>query len=524
MAKANGQRHDEEWWHPTEEQEGLRQYVETIRERKWLVIACVLITTAVAVAYVATAQKRYDAQADLLISPASAQDDLLAQLGVIRESTDPTRDVQTAARLVHTTDIAQRTADKLQNGQSPQSILDNVTAEPVAQSSIVTVTGQADSPAAAQQLANTFAQSSVEQRTDAFHAQIQALLNAGGSSDADRLESLLKAPDPTVQLETLADLPTAQSSPRPVLSIAGGILAGFVLGLVAAFASRLLDPRVRREDQLRRAFRLPILARIPLERGRRKLPLGPGQLSRPVLEAYRTLRGTLAASRRDRRHDSRAILVTGSSPSEGKTTTAINLAASLALSGDHVILIEGDLRRPAVGKTLGLAPDAGIVDVLLDSVKIEDALVTSEAYGPTLGFLLADQSGAWTTELFALPAAQRMIEDAKRLADYVIVDSPPLNDVVDALPLTGSVDDVLIIVRLGKSRMDRITRLAELLATNGVKPAGFAVVGTDRPGRLDYSYYGDEDATHMGQATNGATAGNSRGESSRGVAQSRTDS
>jgi succinoglycan biosynthesis transport protein ExoP len=186
--------------------------------------------------------------------------------------------------------------------------------------------------------------------------------------------------------------------------------------------------------------------------------------------------------------------VSGSSPSEGKTTTAINLAASLALAGDHVILIEGDLRRPAVGGALGLTTNGGIVDVLLDNAKIEDTLVTSEAYGPTLGFLLADQSGGWTTELFSLPAAQRMVEDAKRLADYVIIDSPPLNDVVDALPLTRSVDDVLVVVRLGRSRIDRITRLAELLANNGVKPAGFAVIGTDRPGRFDYSYYGESES------------------------------
>jgi Mrp family chromosome partitioning ATPase len=175
-----------------------------------------------------------------------------------------------------------------------------------------------------------------------------------------------------------------------------------------------------------------------------------------------------------------------------------------------VILIEGDLRRPAVGKALGINAKQGIVDVLLETAKIEDALVTSEAYGPTLGFLLADQSGGWTTELFSLPAAQRMIEDAKRLADYVIVDSPPLNDVVDALPLTRAVDDVLVIVRLGKSRIDRITRLAELLATNGVKPAGFAVVGTDRPGRFDYSYYGDGASTKEGARDNGAGAADPR--------------
>ena len=82
-----------------------------------------------------------------------------------------------------------------------------------------------------------------------------------------------------------------------------------------------------------------------------------------------------------------------------------------------------------------------------------------------------------------------MIEDARRLADYVIIDSPPLNEVVDAMPLARQADDVLIVVRLGKTRLQRIAQLGELLAENGVRPVGFAVVGVPRPGRGEYHYY-----------------------------------
>jgi Mrp family chromosome partitioning ATPase/capsular polysaccharide biosynthesis protein len=506
---------EEQWWNPPEEREGLRQYVDTIRERKWMVIGCVVATTLIAILYVLTAQKQYQAETDLLVSPVSSTDTLLSQLGLISESADPTRDVQTAARLVSTNDVAKRANQTLGSSEDPRTTLKDVSVQPVAESNVVAVSATADSPEGAQKLANAFADAAIAQRTDEMHDQVDQLLTSLGSGgsitgngsaaeEESRLRALQNAPDPTIRVETRADVPTSPSSPKPFLSIAGGILAGLVLGVAAAFASRLLDPRVRREDQLRRSFRLPILARIPLERGRRRLPLGPGQISRPVVEAYRTLRGTLEAARRDRNNDSRALLITGSSPSEGKTTTAINLATALALSGEHVILIEGDLRRPAIGEALGLTPSAGIVDVLLETTKIDDALITSHAYGPTLGFLLANHSGGWTTELFSLPGAQRMIEDAKRLADYVIIDSPPLNDVVDVLPLTRSVDDVLIVVRLGRSRLDRITRLAELLATNGVKPAGFAVIGTDRPGRFEYSYHESESSS--GSSTASKTA------------------
>jgi Mrp family chromosome partitioning ATPase len=82
-----------------------------------------------------------------------------------------------------------------------------------------------------------------------------------------------------------------------------------------------------------------------------------------------------------------------------------------------------------------------------------------------------------------------MIDEARGLADYVIIDSPPLNEVVDALPLARKADDVLIIVRLGRSRMDKIGQLGELLAESGIRPVGFAVVGTPRPGRGEYHYY-----------------------------------
>ncbi len=185
-------------------------------------------------------------------------------------------------------------------------------------------------------------------------------------------------------------------------------------------------------------------------------------------------------------------MVTGSSASEGKTTTAINLATSLAAAGNSVILIESDLRRPSVGRALGVKPTSGVVSVLIESVDLESALITTEQFGSNLGLLLADYEGGWISELFALPAARALVENAKEIADYVIIDSPPLTDVVDALPLASYVDDVLLVVRLGRTHLAKLSHLGELLAENGIKPAGFAVVGTPRPTRSDYHYYGSK--------------------------------
>ncbi len=491
---------DTDWLHPPEEQEGLSRFVQTLRERSRLIIAIVAATTLVAILYVATATEIYEAEADVLVTPiAGEQSSAYVIAGLPQQSADPTRDVETAARLVTTLDVATRVQDKLGTDQTPQSLLANVTAQPIAQSNLIAITARASAPEEARDIADTFADQAVQERTERMRAQIddrlpalEANLAAGeGGSELEnligQLGALRQGDDPTISVETQADLPESPVAPRPLLSVAGGILAGLILGVAVAFASRVLDPRLRREEQLRQLYRLPILARIPKETSRRgDQPLGPRTLSVSSQEAYRALRATLAAHRRG--SGSRVLLVTGPAPSEGKTTTAINLATSLIAAGNRVIVIEGDLRRPAIGKAFGATPRRGVVSVLLESVDIRDALITDTAYGENLGLLLADYEGGWVTELFALGAAERLIQEARELADYVIIDSPPLTEVVDALPLARLADDVLIVTRLGNSRLSAISRLGELLAENNIKPVGFAVVGVPRPSKTSYYY------------------------------------
>ena len=488
---------------PPEEQEGLTRFVQTLRERLWLVVGIIAVTTGIAVLYVATTDKVYEAEADLLISPIPATENSAYPLaGLPPPSSDPTRDVETAARQATTLEVAQRVKDELGLSETPRELLNRVRAEPIAQSNLIAILARENSPEETQALANAFAQQAVANRTAQMHDRIDAVLpglrqsldSAVGDTavlqdQINLLEALRTQDDPTITVETMADLPNSPVAPRPVLSVAGGLLAGLVLGIAAAFAIQILDPRLRREEQLRRLYRLPILARIPEEPARKSQPLDPRSLSPHTTEAYRSLRATLAASTGGRGR-SKAVLVTGPSASEGKTTTAVNLAASLAAAGQTVILIEADLRRPAVGRALGVKPqNGGVVSVLLESVNLEDAIVNVRPY-EQLGLLLADYEGGWITELFALDAAARLIEEARELADWVVVDSPPLTEVVDALPLARLVDSVLIVTRIGSSRLAAIRRLGELLAENGIKPVGFAVVGTTKPTRSGYYYVG----------------------------------
>jgi Mrp family chromosome partitioning ATPase len=499
------------WQAPPGNQDTLQRYVETLRERIWLILAVVLLTTAAAALYVVTADRVYQAEADLLVTPVPGDDPAFAGLGVIRESSDPTRDIATAARFVTAVPVALRVRAMLGLRESPRQTLARVTAEPVAQSNVVAITGKGPTPRAAQDLVNAFASAAVADRTRQFHAQldtaitqIQARVGGGRSAQTNlgpdslagqlaRLQVIRGSPDPTLRVAAPADPPTSPVSPQPLYSLAGGLFGGLVLGVGGAFALQLLDPRLRRESQLRQQYRLPILARIPkVPRRVRSGPVPPESLPPAMLEAYRTLRATIVASRRGGTGP-RAILVTSSSPGEGKTTTAVNLASSLALAGHRVILLEADLRRPTVGRALGVTARSGTGSVLVGSVSLESALVSVRAYGDYLRLLLAEEANeasGWMADRLFLPTARELVDDAKALADYVVIDSPPLTTIIDALPLALRADDVLLVARLDGTHLPRLRQLSELLAHHDITPVGFALLGASEARGDSYYTYG----------------------------------
>src|SRR4051794_12066618 len=166
------------WRRPRVEAGGLQRYLHIIRERRWMIVATVLATLLAAGAYLALATKTYKAEADLLVTPVSDNDTALTGLGLIRESSDPTRDIETGARLVTTRDVADRARGILRTGESGRSLLKRVEAAPIAQSSLVAITAEASSAKRARNLANAFALGAVTQRTAVLHREIDAQLPA----------------------------------------------------------------------------------------------------------------------------------------------------------------------------------------------------------------------------------------------------------------------------------------------------------------------------------------------------------
>jgi Mrp family chromosome partitioning ATPase len=481
------------WLAPQGPREGLSHYVEVIRDRLRLIVACVVLATIAAGVYAKLEPRKWKAESQLLITPVNGEASLIG-LGLLTNSGSATSAISTAASFVTTPEVAALVAARVP-GTTAGAALGDVSAVPVAQSNIIAITATASSAARAQAIASAFALETVKNRTTTLHRQLDAIIpslkaqvealpvaqRTGQGSLGERLaslEALRAAPDPTISVEALARLPTAPSSPRTKLSIVAGILVGLVIGLGVAFAQEGLDPRVRREERLRTIFRLPVLARIPRERSRSShgLPLRPSDLSPAAQEGYRMLRVALGV--RGSSSVSRSLMVTGSTRSEGKSTTALNLAATIASAGRRVILIEADLQRPSLAATLGIHSPQGMTGVLMEEVALEDALVTVDWLADDLKLLLAEQTDHYLADSL-LTAADKLIGPAKALADYVIFDAPPVTEVSDILPLCQHVDDLLIVTRLGQSRADQLVNLGEILTRQGIRPAGLVIVDDD---------------------------------------------
>lgn len=489
------------WFAPQGPREGLGHYIQVIRERKWLIIGCMVVATVAAGVYAKLAPRTYQAESQLLITPVNGETSLIG-LSLLTNTSNPTGAISTAASFVTTPEVGALVAARVGN-TTGGSVVHDVSATPVASSNVIAITAKASSPVRAQAIANAFALATVQNRTQTLHKELEKIIpilqtrveglppaqRTGTGSLGERLASLqtlLAGSDPTISVESLAQLPTGPSSPKPKLDVAAGLLVGLVIGLAAAFAREGLDPRVLREEQLRRIIRLPVLARIPHERTRfsRSTPLRPGDLSPVAQEAYRMLRVALGV--RSSSTASRSVMVTGSMHSEGKSTTALNLASTIAAAGRRVILVEADLQRPSLAAALGVDAPQGVAEVLMGDISLEDALVTPEGGGGNLSVLLAGRYGSLVDGL--LTAANRLVEPAKELADYVIFDTPPVTDVSDILPLSRHVDDVLIVSRLGHSRVDQLVNLGELLSRQGVSPTGLVIVDDDLNQGRSYYY------------------------------------
>jgi capsular exopolysaccharide synthesis family protein len=486
------------------EQPALKQYWATLRSHPWVILACIIVGLIGAGAYIELTPKTYTAQAEMLENAAPSTDTALSSLPVLHASGDPAEDALTAASLITTTPVAEAVIAKLHLHSTPVAVLGHISAAPIGQSELVAIQANASSPALAQELANGFMYETIAVGTRQMHAAIAQILPSiraqvaaiplaeryGPGSlgqELGELENLQNSADPTLSVAAPASLPTGPSSPDKKLALIAGLLGGILLGIGAAFAYSAVDPRLRGEEQLRATLpQSPLLARIPPVRARRRSgPLIPAELGPAAHEGYRTLRSALSASARGR---PQAVLLTGSAPSEGKTTSAITLAYVLAQGGSRVVLIEADLRRPQLASALHLAVHHGTEDVLIAAAQLREALVPVWVEDRPVRVLAARSAGVELADRLAYEAVRKLIAEARELADFVIIDSPPLTAVADALALAQIADRVIVVSRLGHTRLNALEKLAALLREHSVAPPGLVLVGAEERAASSYYY------------------------------------
>jgi capsular exopolysaccharide synthesis family protein len=212
--------------------------------------------------------------------------------------------------------------------------------------------------------------------------------------------------------------------------------------------------------------------RAPVRRVRAYLS-GSGTLPADLWEAYRVLRASLSGRRTN------TVLVTSAMQGEGKTMTAVNLAIVLAASGLRVVLVDGDLRRPMVGRVFGVQSDAdGFAELLFGRVAPRDVLVAAPGYGQTLRLLVPGPSRP--LDLLEPRRIRSMLDNLRAECDVVVIDSPALLEFADAIALAKAVDTVLLAVRIGQSRRDKLDELTRRLAHENIEPVGFVVTGRSR--------------------------------------------
>lgn len=204
-----------------------------------------------------------------------------------------------------------------------------------------------------------------------------------------------------------------------------------------------------------------------------------------VQEAYKTLRTNIRFFLRNER--CKRFCITSGAAGEGKSITLMNLAISLAETGDKVLLIDADLRRPAMARLLVEKATPGLSNVLAGLETCEDA-IRKEMY-PNLDIMFSGDVPPNPSELLGSDRMQQLIEEMEEHYDYILVDTPPVNVVSDACIIASLLDGVLMLVRKDQSRKDDTKRAIDSLRLTGAKVLGFVLNGVELDAKKNYGYY-----------------------------------
>jgi capsular exopolysaccharide synthesis family protein len=476
----------------------VRRYLGALRRGAWLIALIVVPLTLTVLVVSLALPKTYRATAKIV----------KADSGGVRGQGDVEtvkRRLATLQTLLVTPEVLDRAARRLP-GESAGTLEDKVQSSVDSDSNILDVVGSDGDARGAASIANAVAnafissQRSEERRElEAARNELRAALNRarGRPNSAVEVRALQQrlseltvsaaSAGQELQLAQAARPPTAASSPRPVLNTIFALFAATFLAILAALAWDQLAPRVGGARELSRLTGLPALAAVPPPRrsqdGASKLPDGEAED-----EAYDGLRAALEF--RLPAGSQHVLLVTSALPGEGKSTVTAGLGRALAQAGHRTLLVSANLRRPTLDELFGFTGTPGLANVLsafhqngqvgAGALIERAARSVPEALGPAeLQVMPSGSASSSPVRLLSTGALVTFFDQLSRSDyDYVLVDGPPLLDLIDGQLLAQWVDGMLVVSSLDRLTPQAAVELHELLEDVDAKALGLVVVGS----------------------------------------------
>ena len=443
----------------------IHEVLSALRKRWRLIVIFTLVGLVGASVLVLVATPKYKANVQLFLATRNAttslsspyQDNLASQLRM-----------KSYVELATKEPVLQPVVDKLKLPYTWEHLGSEVSASSPTGTVLLNVSVLDPSPSRARDIANALGT-----RFSSYVSQLETVDTSGASVKLSVVQP--------------ANLPSSSATPKVARDLIAGLLLGLAVGLIAAFLREALDTTVKDTDDLESTLHLTGLGVIPFDADTPSHPLAVGADSKVNRgEAFRQLRTNLQFIQVDRQP--RSILVTSSIAGEGKTTTAANIAISLAQVGVDVIVVEGDLRRPRLCGYLGLENAVGLTSVLVGWAELDDVLQHWGPEGTTLRVLGSGPLPPNPSELLATDQMRRLLHDLEDAADVVIIDGPPLLPVADSAVLAAAASGTLVVVRQGKTRREQVKKTLASLAAVDARVFGAVLNMAPLKSGSDYYY------------------------------------
>lgn len=503
----------------------LREYVGLIRKWLWLILLCTLLAGAIAFFVSKNMTPIYEASSTLRVNQAANPATTVAYADVLTSE----RLARTYATLLTSRPVLEETASRL--GIELDGLADTVSVTTVRDTLLLEIKVEGPDPKLIADIANVLPQvfidrdreqqlgqvnqwrEGLETEIDATLADIartQEELKTADDAQKTRLEASL-AQYRTTYSTLLASAQQARLSeaqatnnlvvsepafvpedpvrPRTLTNTLLAAVIGAMLAIGAAFLIEYLDDTVKTPDDIERITGLSTLgaiARLKEAGGTRQL-IAWLRTKAPESEAYRTLRTNIQFSSVDK--PVRTLLVTSSSPGEGKSTTTANLAVVLAQTNQKVIVVDTDLRRPVLHRVFSVPNNTGLTTALLagETWTIEEHLQPTEI--ENLKLLPSGPVPPNPSELLGSQRMGHLIQALANEADIVIFDSPPVLAVTDAAVMARQVDGVLIVTDAGRTKEGALANATAELQKTGANVLGVALNRLDPRRGYNYYYY-----------------------------------